>query len=142
MSRFRYWTNAPFVIGVIAYVMNRWFVKPHVGSAFFQSYFNDLWMIPCMLPPTLWIYRRLGLRADDLPPTLGEIVSHLLLWSVLSEGIGPHFISRSTADPWDVLAYGLGALASGLWWHVVRRRIVEQTDPERLVQFHDGLTTP
>jgi hypothetical protein len=116
MGGFRYWANAPFVLGCIAYAANRWLMKPRVDSRFLQSYFNDLWMIPCVLPPLLWLYRRLGLRAHDRPPTWAEILSHLLLWSLISEWIGPQFIARSTADPWDVVAYGVGAVAAGLWW--------------------------
>lgn len=116
MDRFRYGMNAPFILGCLAYAANRWLIKPSIESRFLKSYFNDLWMIPCMLPPLLWLYRRLRLRADDQVPTWGEIFSHLLLWSLLSEWIGPHFISRSTADPWDIVAYGVGAVAAGMWW--------------------------
>ncbi len=117
MGRFRYWANAPFLLGAIAYATNRWVLKPHVENRFLQSHFNDVWMIPCVLPPLLWLYRRLGLRTHDRAPTWAEIAGHLLLWSLTSEWIGPQFIARSTADPWDVAAYCAGAVAAGLWWH-------------------------
>ena len=61
----------------------------------------------------------MGLRRDDRRPTWGEILVHLVLWSVLFEGVGPHFV-KVTADGWDVVAYATGALAAGWWWN--RRR--------------------
>ena len=41
---------------------------------------------------------------------------HLVIWSVLFEVIGPH-IMRVTGDPLDVLAYVVGGVLAGLWWH-------------------------
>lgn len=84
-----------------------------------RNHFNDLWMIPCALPPLLWLYRRLGLRQHDRPPEVSEMVFHLVFWSLFCEGLGPFLVPRSTGDPWDVAAYSAGALVAGLWW---RRR--------------------
>ncbi|MDB6116252.1 MAG: hypothetical protein JWO08_33 [Verrucomicrobiaceae bacterium] len=117
MTRFRYWTNAPFLLGCCAYVINRWLVVPHVGPGFLRSHFDDLWLIPCALPPLLWLHRQCGLRSHDQAPQPGEIIGHLIFWSLLLEGIGPRFVHPSTGDAWDVGSYAAGALASGLWWH-------------------------
>lgn len=116
MGRFRYWTNAPFVLGALAYAANRWLLKPRFEIRFLHTHFNDLWMIPCVLPPLLWLYRKFGLRTHDHAPSWQEITCHLLLWSLTSEWIGPRYFARGTADAWDVLAYAVGALAAGLWW--------------------------
>jgi hypothetical protein len=116
MRRFRYGGDALFVLGCVAYALNRWLIKPHTHAAFFHSWFNDFWLIPCALPPVLWLHRRLGLRAHDHVPQISEIALHLVFWSLLFEGIGPLFMRHTTGDPLDVLAYAAGALVSGLWW--------------------------
>lgn len=117
MERFRYWANGPFLLATAAYLMNRWLIKPWIHHGFFHSYFNDLWLIPCALPPLLWLHRQLGLRSHDKPPQVSEMLFHLVAWSLFMEWIGPRFIPRATGDPLDAAAYAAGALAAGLWWH-------------------------
>jgi hypothetical protein len=116
MTRFRYCGDPLFVIGCAAYAINRWVVKPLVGPGFFMFHFNDIWLMACALPPVLWLHRRLGLRAHDDPPHAGEIVGHLVFWSVLLEWIGPRFVPHAQGDVMDVAAYSVGALIAGLWW--------------------------
>lgn len=116
MKSFAYLRDRLFLFGCAVYAINRWLVKPHFSDGFFHSYFNDLWLIPCALPIVLWLHRELGLRMDDDFPRVAEIVSHLIFWSVLFEWIGPKWVSHTTSDPLDVLAYGAGAMAAGLWW--------------------------
>ena len=117
MRKFGYYRDGLFLLGCAAYAINRWLIRPHVGPGFMRSHFNDCWMIPCALPPVLWLHRRLGLRANDEPPTLGELMGHLVFWSALFEWIGPKFMPHTTGDPWDVVSYAAGALVAGLWWH-------------------------
>ena len=117
MRRFRYLRDPLFLTGCAAYAINRWLIKPHVHTGFLHSQFNDLWLIPCALPPVLWLHRRLGLRAPDHAPTFYEITFHLVFWSALFEWIGPKFVPHTTGDPADVLAYVVGAILAGLWWH-------------------------
>ncbi len=116
MKRFRYARDSLFLIGCFAYALNRWVLKPRVASEFLHSHFNDLWLIPCALPLVLWIQRRLSLRTNDAPPTWSEIWFHVVIWSILFEGIGP-YLAHVTGDPLDVLAYIVGGLAAGLWWN-------------------------
>lgn len=117
------WLRDPlFLAGCGAYVVNRCLVKPHVHTGVFHSYFNDLWLIPCALPPVLWLHRRFGLRGHDRPPQVSEIILHLLFWSALFEWLGPKILPHTTADPLDAVAYALGALLGGLWWQRERWR--------------------
>jgi len=116
MGRFAYWRDPLFLVGCVAYGVNRWLVKPHVHSGVFHSHFNDFWLIPCALPIILWVHRRLGLRAHDRPPQITEILLHLIFWSALFEWIGPKLVAHTTGDPLDVLAYATGALLAGIWW--------------------------
>lgn len=116
MQRFLYLRDPLFLVGCAAYAFNRWLVKPHVHTGFFHSHFNDCWLIPCALPPILWLYRRLGLRSHDAPPQISGITLHLAFWSLLYEWIGPKFVPHTTGDPLDALAYATGAVVAGLWW--------------------------
>lgn len=116
MSRFRYLRDPLFLVGCGAYAGNRWLLAPHVDSWFLRGYFDDLWLIPCALPPVLWLHRRWKLREHDEMPRVSEVAGHCAVWSVLCEGIGPRIMANSTGDWLDVLAYGLGALLAGAWW--------------------------
>lgn len=127
MPRFRYWTNLPFVIGCCAYAINRWGVKPLGGPRFCYTHFDDLWLIPCALPPLLWLHRRLGLRTHDEPPRWSEILAHLAFWCLFLEWMGPQIVPHSVGDPWDAAAYAAGALPAGLWWQ--RQRWMRSFQP-------------
>lgn len=115
MSGFRYLRDPLFLVGCTLYALNRWVVKPWTSSPFLHGQFNDLLLIPCALPPVLWIQRKLGARLHDAPPRAGEIVAHLIVWSLLFELAGPHLM-RTTGDVLDVVAYAAGGLFSALWW--------------------------
>lgn len=115
MKPFRYLLDPLCLAGCTAYTLNRWLLKPLTHSPFLHSHFNDLWLIPCALPPLLYIQRRLHLRTHDHHPSAPEIFATLTVWSVLFEIIGPHLMS-TVGDPLDVAAYSAGALASWLYW--------------------------
>lgn len=127
-KRFRYLFDSLFLPGCGLYATNRWLIKPHVHSGFFHDWFNDTLLIPCALPPLLWLHRRLGLRSHDFQPGWGEVLAHLVGWSILFEAIGPR-IMRTTGDPWDVAAYAGGGFLATLWWH--RREEVKIPGPAR-----------
>ncbi|WP_395741341.1 hypothetical protein [Prosthecobacter sp.] len=116
MTRFRYFRDAMFLIACLAYGLNRCIIKPAMPPGFMMFHFNDLWLIPCALPPVLWLHRRLGLRADDAPPRPGEITGHLVFWSLLFEWFIPR-ITHGIGDVCDVAAYTAGAVVAGLWWN-------------------------
>jgi len=116
MPRFRYLRDPLCLFGCMAYAVNRWLVKPHVTAEFVQFYFDDLWLIPCALPPVLWLHSRLHLRSHDDLPSISEITWHFVLWSVICEWIGPKLVSHAAGDSMDVIAYTCGALLACLWW--------------------------
>jgi hypothetical protein len=105
------------------YAFNRWVMIPRVHSPFLRYHFNDMLLMPCALPPLLWFQRLLKLRDHDDMPTVGEIGLYLFVWSILFEVIGPHIMKRATGDPWDVVAYVVGGIGAGLWWH--RHKVAE-----------------
>ncbi len=115
-DRFRYALDPACWVGALCYGANSVFLHVRPSEGFFASYWNDLWMVPCALPLILWVHRCLGWRDSGAYPTVGEIVGHWLLWSLLAEGLGPRWMAHAVADPWDVVAYGMGALLAGVWW--------------------------
>lgn len=122
---FAYLRDPLFLAGCALYALNRWLVKPHVHGAFLHSWFNDLLLIPCALPPLLLVHRALRLRTHDAPPTWPEIGLHLLFWSWLFEWAGPHLFQRATGDLFDVAAYVSGGLVAWAWWN---RKLVFSKD--------------
>jgi hypothetical protein len=120
VRRFNYVFDWLCLLCCALYAANRWVIKPHTHIVFFHSWFNDTLLIPCALPPLLWLHRRLGLRTHDQPPTPMEIAAHVVGWSILFEVIGPH-IMRTTGDPWDAVSYAVGGTIAGFWWWRARR---------------------
>lgn len=116
MIRFGYLRDPLCLAACALYLLNRLWLRSHVGGAFLSGQFDDLLLIPAALPVVLWIQRRLGLRADDRPPAWSEIGVHLFAWTLAAEVVMPHFASHATADWKDAVAYGAGALVSGFWW--------------------------
>ncbi len=109
----------------MAYAVIRWVVRPHVAQGFWHDQATDVLLIPAALPLLLWGQRRLRLRHHDRPPEAGEILLHLVVWSVLCEVIGPRF--WPVIGDWkDVVAYSVGATFAWWWWgeweRVVNRR--------------------
>lgn len=125
MKPFRYLRDPLFLLCCALYCLNRFAIKPWLPVTFFHSWFNDTLLIPCALPPLLWLHRRLGLRATDSAPSVGEVLCHLAGWSILFEVIGPRLMPRCVGDPWDVVAYCAGAAVAYCWWRVTERSAFE-----------------
>lgn len=117
MSRFGYLRDRLFLAAVAGYALNRWLLKPHFASTFLHGHFNDLLLIPAALPVVLWIQRQVCWRTYDRPPTWTEMFSHLAIWSVICEFVGPFWLHHGTADWWDMAAYAVGGVAACAWWN-------------------------
>ncbi len=113
---FRYLADPLFIVCCALYALNRWEIRPHTHITIFHSWFNDVLLIPCALPPVLWLHRLTGLRDHDRPPTARELFAHWLGWSILFEFVCPRFMPHTTGDPWDVVAYAAGAVVAYFWW--------------------------
>jgi hypothetical protein len=118
VKRFGYWRDPLCLVACGLYVLNRAWLRQHVGGEFLTGYFNDLLLIPAALPLLLWLQRRLGVRADDQRPQWREIGLHLAVWAFIAEAIMPRLATHAVGDWRDVVAYSAGALASGVWWQL------------------------
>lgn len=116
VRRFRYALDPLCLAACVAYVINRWLIKPHCHVSWVHSWLSDSLLIPAALPILLGLERSLRLRDHDHSPSWPEILSHLIGWSILFEWIGPHFVRHATGDLMDVLAYSTGAVISGIIW--------------------------
>lgn len=116
MSRFRYGRDPLCATACACYAANRWLIPVAMKGIFLRGYLADLLLIPASLPFVLWLQRYVGLRTADSRPNWREIGLHLLVWSIAAEWVAPHLFARATGDVWDVAAYGVGALVSGLIW--------------------------
>ena len=125
---FRYLTDPLFVFCLALYAANRWVLKPYFPNEFSQSYLNDLICLPFWIPIMLWTMKCLGLRRTHTPPSGGELIVPLLVWSWLFEVYLPgldSFKELTFADPADILCYTTGALLAAVfwkWWYHERRR--------------------
>jgi cell shape-determining protein MreD len=117
--RFRYFRDPLFLACSFLYVTNRLFIKPRMPNheVFFRGHLNDLLLIPCLLPPLLFLHQRLSWRRQFEPPTAPEIILHLVIWSLLLEYVGPRFYLRATSDPLDVISYVVGGFVSWVIWN-------------------------
>jgi hypothetical protein len=65
--------------------------------------------------------RRLGLRRDDEPPTAGELLVPLMIWSWVFEVYlpsVPFFKGLATADYLDILSYTMGGCFAAVFWRL------------------------
>ena len=122
MRPFRHFKDPLFLAGCALYVANRWAVKPFVSIGFFHNWFQDMLLIPCALPPLLWLHSKLVLRASEKSPGWQDIAFHLAIWSLLFEAAGPLIFQHATGDWRDVLAYAGGGLLAGWWWNGAPRK--------------------
>jgi len=122
MRTFGYLRDPVFLSASLLYALNRWLFKPHFRALFLHNWFNDLLLIPCALPVLLWIYRRLKLRPSNAFPTLLEVCSILVFWSLLFEWIGPHLVNYTVGDWRDVIMYWTGGLLAWVCWFWYSRR--------------------
>ncbi len=115
------WLEPFWIFSLACYAVHRWWQWASPSPGWMSNHWNDIWMLPCAVPLVTRMYAALNLRASTAPPSLSEIVWLGLLWSVMAECLAPLWFTRSTGDPLDVLAYGLGGFMLWLRWHLIPR---------------------
>lgn len=117
MKPFRYFYDPLFLAACALYALNRWVLKPLSSAPFIHNWSQDLLLMPCALPPLLWLQSRFGLRARSDRPRWSEIALYLVVWSILFEVAGPWLYRHAIGDWRDVLAYAVSAAFAGWWWN-------------------------
>ncbi|MFN3244848.1 MAG: hypothetical protein ACE37K_25325 [Planctomycetota bacterium] len=123
VRRFAYWREPLCLLSALLYACNRFWWKPCTDdpSSFVHCYLGDVLCLPVLLPVTLWLQRRCGLRGHDGAPTAAEWLGHWLLWSVCFEAVGPSLpllAPGAVRDPWDAVAYGIGGAFAAFCWRL------------------------
>ncbi|MDD3586246.1 MAG: hypothetical protein PHQ75_03615 [Thermoguttaceae bacterium] len=124
--KFGYLADPLYLICVALYLANRLWIKPHCDFWFFHWYLNDLICVPFLLPPLLYFLSLVRLRKTEGPPDYWEIVVPLIMISFAFEVYFPNterFRGVTFADPWDIVAYTVGAVVSGFFWSFWYRKI-------------------
>jgi SAM-dependent methyltransferase len=134
---FRYAFDPLCLAACLFYAANRWIAQPLCGWPILHGHLNDLLLIPAALPLTLGIQKWTGLRSHDLPPTIPEIFGHLLAWSLVAELAAPSIFPWAIGDPYDVLAYSVGAIFAAAWWNgsAIAERARGALKPAKIAQF-------
>ncbi len=114
VARYRFFTDPLVWAACLAYASGRAGWLPPA----WHGHFTDVWLVPAALPPVLWLHDRFGWRHPG-PPRAREVLAHLAGWSVLFEVVGPRFVHGAVGDPWDVVAYALGAFVGLAWWRLL-----------------------
>lgn len=102
--------NPYFIVSTLLYLVI--YLTNLSGFSFppiIRNYYADLLCLPVLLPLVLWTLQRMK-RTPNLTLNKMMIIFAWLYVSVLFEFILPHFSHQYTADYWDIMMYGIGAL--------------------------------
>lgn len=116
---FRYLKDPLFLGCFVVYWIHRVLAGYGWTTPLLCGYLNDLLCIPFWVPIMLWVLRKLRLRRHDGPPEGAEIIIPLLVLTAAFEVVIPYHQEwhvPTVADPYDVLAYTLGALLAVFFW--------------------------
>ena len=117
---FAYLRDPLFLVCFAAYVLHRPLASQGLSTPWLRGYLNDLVCLPFWVPIMLWVQRTLRLRTHDDPPHASELIIPLLLWAAVFEVALPAtqtWSGLAFPDPFDVLCYATGGLASALFWN-------------------------
>lgn len=118
VARFKYLGDPVFLGAASLYLLNRFVLKKGFGGecTLLRNHWDDFLLLPAALPPLLWSFHKLGLRAVPAPPSGAEIIKWTALWSLTFEWVFPYLFHKGTADWKDILCYVGGAILGwGLW---------------------------
>ena len=96
------------VVVIFAYTTNTFFGKTNFNAPFMHYYFNDLFAMPFILGYTNLLILWVGGR-DLYFSTPLRIGCLTVFCVVIWEGFAPMFLSNSTRDMLDIIAYAFGS---------------------------------
>jgi hypothetical protein len=116
---FAYLKDPLFLTCFAVYWVHRGAAACDWSTPLLRGYLNDVICAPFWVPILVWAIKKARLRRHDDPPNAVEIVIPVLIWTVLFEVVLPAqqtWNIPTVADPYDVLAYWLGALLAVFFW--------------------------
>jgi hypothetical protein len=118
-TKFKYLLDPLFIVCSILYVANKFSILPlhRVNYTFFHGYFDDILLVPVLLPTILVFSSLLKLRPKTCPPKIVEAFVPLVIWSVAFEFVGPKYFGKGTSDILDLAAYWGGGLLGWIIWN-------------------------
>lgn len=117
--RYKFLLDPIFLISILLYSINKSlliFTSYLNKISLLTGYFNDLLLIPCVLPLLIFIINKLGFRSYKYSPQTSEVIITISIVVIICEFIGPFILIKGTYDLVDILAYSLGGLISLILW--------------------------
>jgi len=99
---------------LIIFAMHQLLIALHIHIPFADAYLDDLLVFPILLPAIGWMRKKQGWSDRVTLPTIHIILS-VVIYSLWFEVIAPNVFHWGTSDPWDVVAYTMGAIAVWAW---------------------------
>jgi hypothetical protein len=100
--------NSIFVISLIGYCVLKFTRNTGLESGFLHAYVADFLAMPVFMPIILTLIR-LFKRNPLVVMTTTQIVATMILFAFWFEVIFPSLSDAFSPDPWDIVAYVLGA---------------------------------
>ena len=97
------------LIAALTAVLNRFAESQGMAIPIIHAWLDDVLVLPVALGAALWLHRRSGRAASWTLPVAHAWIAVLVL-TIVFEVVLPRFDTSATADPWDVLAYSVGAV--------------------------------
>jgi len=117
-SKFSYLADPIFISCLFLYAINKFLIiRFDYLNILFLCYFNDILLVPCCLPPLLFVMHKIKLRRNHLPPTIIEVIIPLVIWTISFEIIAPLCFRKGTSDIGDIFAYWLGGFFCWFVWN-------------------------
>ena len=102
--------NPYFILPVVLFWANQFVEKILlIHVPWIHAYLDDLLAMPVVFGITLQVYRWIHPLKGRFVFTKTQVIIGLFYFAFLFEILLPKWSPQYTADPWDVVCYGLGA---------------------------------
>ena len=104
---------------IVIFVCHQLLILNNIHIRLMDYYLDDLLVFPILLPVIGWVRMKLGWSdTTSLPGYL--ITISVVIYCLWFEVISPYAFHQGNSDPWDVVAYSLGAIGVWAWGNYVR----------------------
>lgn len=103
----------------------------HISLPWADSYLDPLLLMPILCQLVLWERRVLFRKGPSYTLEWWRVALVCVFVSVLAEVVFPMVSSKFTADPYDIVCYGLGAFTFWTLWNEAERSVSHAEDQVR-----------